>query len=561
MNPMKTYRQIRQSLTEVGADREEDKNFKLGPEKMSPVPSDEDEYDELDDTEEDEHQVIDAVRPLYVRDKLGHYTTSDSWSSSGTMAQMTQQAATKNLQSEYVPEDGESLDEEENIDELSKKTLAHYTKRAAKDLGDTEFNRGAAAATGMAKSSQLKRTRRNRSVGIGRAVNRLAKEETIEENAMDTLKKVVARNTAETVRLADGSRMKVDLTTASALLGVHGALNIHNQKKMADILNSNKAGFAKMSKFAFKQFGSRSGKVGTPNLPVGEALSPENLRQREYSRPRKSGNLGSPIEKKGVQAPDPRRSKEGGDSYTRRDPHIGARGVKKVRGASRPQTSEYTPDHGETFAETEKVVPGGRYTNKEQKAAAERAKANRAKRAAARAATEEVEMNINELSPELKKRYTKKAHAHQDSLRWQEVGVNVAANKEYRAATDNTGDYAKAATKEREVKAKYGAKMKKLAVKWRAREKGIARASEEYIYTQEEWDSLSESEKGDILMRQAVAKRIKKNRELKAQKREVARGKRKSGKTSDKMYDYMIDKEEGKDQKTEKNPPQKYQHS
>jgi hypothetical protein len=77
----------------------------------------------------------------------------------------------------------------------------------------------------------------------------------------------------------------------------------------------------------------------------------ENLRQREYSRPRKSGNLGSPIEKKGVQAPDPRRSKEGGDSYTRRDPHIGARGVKKVRGAKRPQTSEYIPDHGETFGE------------------------------------------------------------------------------------------------------------------------------------------------------------------------------------------------------------------
>jgi len=90
---------------------------------------------------------------------------------------------------------------------------------------------------------------------------------------------------------------------------------------------------------------------------------------------------------------------------------------------------------------------------------------------------------------------------------------------------------------------------------------GMSVKKEEYIYTQEEWNALSESEKGDILMRQTVAKRIKRNRELKAQKREVARGKRKSGKTSDKVYDYMIDKEEGKDQKTEKNPPQKYQHS
>ena len=98
---MKTYRQIRQSLTEVGADREEDQNFKLGPDKMSPTPSDEDEYDELDDDIEDTHQEVDAIRPVYVRDKLGHYTHAGGLiSSSGTMAQMTQQAATKNLQSE-----------------------------------------------------------------------------------------------------------------------------------------------------------------------------------------------------------------------------------------------------------------------------------------------------------------------------------------------------------------------------------------------------------------------------------------------------------------------------
>lgn len=289
---MKTYRQIRQSLTEVGADREEDQNFKLGPEKMSPTPSDEDEYDELDDDIEDTHQEVEAIRPVYVRDKLGHYTTASAWSSSGTMAQMTQQAATKNLQSEYVPEDGEVLDEEETINELSKKTLALYTKSAAHNLDIKSKDHG--YKTGLRKAGRgpkepsplggmkpagpddherkLSRTRRNRRVGIGRAVNRLAKEEyALEENAMDSLKKIVSRQTAETIRLADGSRLQVDMTTANALLGVHGALNIHNQKKMADTLNSNKAGFAKMAKFAFKQFGSRPGKVGTPNTGVREA--------------------------------------------------------------------------------------------------------------------------------------------------------------------------------------------------------------------------------------------------------------------------------------------------
>lgn len=235
---MKTYRQIRQqaALSEVSADREEDKTINLGPQKMSPTPSDEEEYDELDDDVEEKHQEVDAIRPLYVRDKLGQYSTSGTWSSSGTMAQMIQQAATKNLQSEYVPEDGEVLGEE---------------------------------------------------------------KEALEENAMDTLKKIVSRSTAETIRLADGSRMKVDLTTASALLGVHGALNIHNQKKMAEILSSNKAGFAKMSKFAFKQFGAPAGKLA--NAPVkeegeiGEAKNDPEQKMKKEIDPK----TGNPRKRKG----------------------------------------------------------------------------------------------------------------------------------------------------------------------------------------------------------------------------------------------------------------------
>ncbi len=202
---MKTYRQIRQSLTEVGADREEDQNFKLGPEKMSPTPSDEDEYDELDDDIEDTHQEVEAIRPLYVRDKLGHYTTSDTWSSSGTMAQMTQQAATKNLQSEYVPEDGEVLDEDFPLNEIGdtprgQRRLSDYVKGATHDLDINATVHG--YKTGLRKAGRgpkepsplggmkpagpddherkLSRTRRNRRAGIGRAVNRLANKESVD---------------------------------------------------------------------------------------------------------------------------------------------------------------------------------------------------------------------------------------------------------------------------------------------------------------------------------------------------------------------------------------------
>ena len=198
----KTFREIRQDrrqhMWEVAADREDDKNVKLGPDKVASDPSDPDEFDELEDDLDRTHTEVDAVRPIYVKDKLGQYTTAAGRvTSSGTMAQMTQQAATKNLKSEYMQEEV---------------------------------------------------------------------EEELDENAFDTLKKIVARKQAQTIRLEDGSSMAVDMTTANALLAVHGALNVHNQKKMASLLNSNKAGFAKMSKFAFKQFGAPLGKLA--NAPV-----------------------------------------------------------------------------------------------------------------------------------------------------------------------------------------------------------------------------------------------------------------------------------------------------
>ena len=67
------------------------------------------------------------------------------------------------------------------------------------------------------------------------------------------LKKIVAKSQAGTIKLRDGSRVKVALTTASVVLGIHGALNKNNQVKMAQILPQDKAGFANISGFALKQ--------------------------------------------------------------------------------------------------------------------------------------------------------------------------------------------------------------------------------------------------------------------------------------------------------------------
>jgi hypothetical protein len=245
----------------------------------------------------------------------------------------------------------------------------------------------------------MQKHRDKRLKGIGRATKKLG-EETIDENAMDSLKKIVSRQTAETIRLADGSRLKVDMTTANALLGVHGALNIHNQKKMADTLNSNKAGFAKMSKFAFKQFGSRPGKVGTPNTGVQEGslklankpfdagddkIGPKDKAKKREARelarstgPSDQGGRGRATGSWGDRGKGSTPARGSGNRGATTRPH-----ADDLRN-KRTDYSEYTPDHGETFAETENVVPGGSYTKAERKAAADRARAARFKRDVAR---------------------------------------------------------------------------------------------------------------------------------------------------------------------------------
>jgi hypothetical protein len=67
-----------------------------------------------------------------------------------------------------------------------------------------------------------------------------------------------------------------------------------------------------------------------------------------------------------------------------------AKEIERLKSARRARklASDYTPDHGETFAETENVVPGGSYTKTERKAAAKRAKKNRKTRADKRKANE-----------------------------------------------------------------------------------------------------------------------------------------------------------------------------
>lgn len=84
----------------------------------------------------------------------------------------------------------------------------------------------------------------------------------ITENVIDDLKKIVTHHQASKVKFADGKSQVVDAFTANALLQVFGALNTNNQVQMASRLAKNKAGFSKMSAFAFKQIKISAGKPG-----------------------------------------------------------------------------------------------------------------------------------------------------------------------------------------------------------------------------------------------------------------------------------------------------------
>jgi len=92
----------------------------------------------------------------------------------------------------------------------------------------------------------------------------ILEDQELVENVMDNLKKIVTQHQASSVKFKDGTTLKVDATTASILLQVHGALNKNNQVKLAQTIAKDKAGFAKMADFAFRQgrIGAKSGLQG-----------------------------------------------------------------------------------------------------------------------------------------------------------------------------------------------------------------------------------------------------------------------------------------------------------
>ena len=75
--------------------------------------------------------------------------------------------------------------------------------------------------------------------------------ELFEGKVMDGLKKIVDKKSAGSVKFANGKTLKVDMTTANAMLNLHKKINDKNKQKMEDQIEKSPEVFMKLMDVAF----------------------------------------------------------------------------------------------------------------------------------------------------------------------------------------------------------------------------------------------------------------------------------------------------------------------
>jgi len=80
-----------------------------------------------------------------------------------------------------------------------------------------------------------------------------ASEEVLNEDVLDTLRKIVKEKQYQKVRFKDKKTATVDGFTASAMVKVYDKINKDNQDKFRKMINLNLKGFMTMQSFALKQ--------------------------------------------------------------------------------------------------------------------------------------------------------------------------------------------------------------------------------------------------------------------------------------------------------------------
>ena len=79
-----------------------------------------------------------------------------------------------------------------------------------------------------------------------------AEEVKTKETVIDTLHNIVESKQQESIQFADGTSVKVNYLTASAITKVYGDLNEDNKKKYANMVHKSKDHFKQASDFAFR---------------------------------------------------------------------------------------------------------------------------------------------------------------------------------------------------------------------------------------------------------------------------------------------------------------------
>jgi hypothetical protein len=92
----------------------------------------------------------------------------------------------------------------------------------------------------------------DKSQGDMKPVNPIKEEvELFEGKVMDGLKKIVDTKSAGSVKFANGKTLKVDMTTANAMLNLHKKINDKNKQKMEDQIEKSPEVFMKLMDLAF----------------------------------------------------------------------------------------------------------------------------------------------------------------------------------------------------------------------------------------------------------------------------------------------------------------------
>lgn len=130
------------------------------------------------------------------------------------------------------------VDENTQLDELSKKTLGSYIKKASDDKAVKMSSISNAHTDSETRKKHLKKYVK-RAGGLQKAVDKLTKEEFINEAVK-----------AGSMKLSDGSRVKLTKEDAEAMNDLFGELNSTNKKRMEEEMMASKDGFEKILNFA-----------------------------------------------------------------------------------------------------------------------------------------------------------------------------------------------------------------------------------------------------------------------------------------------------------------------